>query len=92
MDMDSNNFIIFTQGKGKNALIETFVKSDNGKKIILFQGNRDSFRCRQRSRMMDGQKYLPLKFVSYKETMKQVKKGNTEKVIGPLEFNTISKL
>ena len=90
--MDSNNFIIFTQGKGKSALIETFVKSDNGKKIILFQGNRQSFRCRQRSRMMDGQKCSPLKFVSYKETMKQIKRGNTEKVIGPLEFNTISKL
>ena len=88
--MDSN--FIFTQGKGKSALIETFVKSDNGKKIILFQGNRASFRCRQRSRMMDGQKIKPLKFVSYKETMKQIKRGNTEKVIGPLEFNTIAKL
>ena len=92
MDMDSNNMIIFTQRKGKNALIETFVKSDNGKKIILFTGNRQSFRCRQRSRDSDGGKCNPLRFVSYKETMKQVKKGNTEKVIGPLEFNTMSKL
>jgi hypothetical protein len=92
MDMTSNNFIIFGKTKGKSALIETFVKSDNGKKIILFQGNRDSFRCRQRSRMMDGNKIKPLKFVSYKETMKQVKRGNTEKVIGPLEFNTVAKL
>ena len=92
MNMDSNNFIIFTRGKGKSALIETFVKSDNGKKIILFQGNRQSFRCRQRSRDSDGEKCRPLRFVSYKETMKQVKKGNTEKVIGPLEFNTMSKM
>ena len=90
--MDSNNFIIFTQSKGKSALIETFVKSDNGKKIILFQGNRQSFRCRQRSKDSDGEKCRPLKFVSYKETMKQIKRGNTEKVIGPLEFNTIAKL
>jgi hypothetical protein len=42
--------------------------------------------------MIDGEKCRPLKFVSYKETMKQIKRGNTEKVIGPLEFNTISKL
>ena len=34
--MESNN-MIFTQRKGNNALIETFVKSDNGKKIILFR-------------------------------------------------------
>jgi hypothetical protein len=90
--MDSNNMIIFSQRKGKNALIETFVKSDNGKKIILFTGNRQSFRCRQRGRMMNGEKCSPLRFVSYKETMKQVKKGNTEKVIGPLEFETVAKL
>jgi len=90
--MDSNNIIIFTERKGKNSLIETFVKSDNGKKIILFTGNRQSFRCRQRSRDSDGQKFSPLRFVSYKETMKQLKRGNTEKVIGPLEFNTLSKL
>lgn len=89
--MDSNN-MIFTQRKGNNALIETFVKSDNGKKIILFRGNRQSFRCRQRGTMMNGEKCSPLRFVSYKETMKQVKKGNTEKVIGPLEFETVAKL
>lgn len=90
--MVSNNNIIFDQKKGKNAFIETYVKSDNGKKILLIYGDRQSFRCRQRSRNMDGQKSRPLRFVSYKETMKQVKKGNTEKVIGPLEFNTFSKL
>ena len=90
--MDSNNVIIFTQGKGKSALIETFVKSDNGKKIILFRGNRQSFRCKQRCKMMNGEKCNPLRFVSYKETMKQLKRGNTEKVIGPLEFETVSKL
>ena len=73
-------------------IVKTYVKSDNGKKIILFQGKRNSFRCRQRCRMMDGQKCRPLRFVSYKETMKQIKRGNTEKVIGPLEFNTMSKL
>lgn len=89
--MDSN-FIIFTQGKGKSALIETFVKSDNGKKIILFRGDRHSFRCKQRGRMMDGQKCNPLRFVSYKETMKQIKRGNTERVLGPLEFETVAKL
>jgi hypothetical protein len=91
MDMASN-YIVFGKTKGKKEFIETFVKSDNGKKIILFQGNRNSFRCRQRSRMIDGEKSRPLRFVSYKETMKQIKRGNTEKVIGPLEFNTISKL
>ena len=92
MDMNSIDIIIFDQRKGKNSLIETFVKSDNGKKIILFTGSRQSFRCRQRSRNMDGQKTRPLRFVSFKETMKEVKRGNTEKVLGPLEFNTLSKL
>lgn len=73
-------------------IVRTYVKSDNGKKIILLHGKRNSFRSRQRCRMIDGKKCNPLKFVSFKETMKQVKKGNTEKVIGPIEFNTMSKL
>ena len=90
--MVSNNIIFKHNTHGKSEIIETYVKSDNGKKIILFRGDRHSFRCKQRCRMIDGQKCNPLRFVSYKETMKQVKKGNTEKVIGPLEFNTFSKL
>lgn len=90
--MTSNNIIFKHNTDGKKEFIETYVKSDNGKKIILFRGNRQSFRCKQRCKMMNGEKCNPLRFVSYKETMKQVKKGNTEKVIGPLEFETVSKL
>ena len=90
--MTSNNIIFKHNTDGKKEFIVTYVKSDNGKKIILFRGNRQSFRCKQRCKMMNGEKCNPLRFVSYKETMKQVKKGNTEKVIGPLEFETVSKL
>ena len=90
--MTSNNIIFKHNTDGKKEFVVTYVKSDNGKKIILFRGNRQSFRCKQRCKMMNGGKCNPLRFVSYKETMKQVKKGNTEKVIGPLEFETVAKL
>ena len=90
--MDSNNVIFKHNTDGKKEFIVTYVKSDNGKKIILFRGDRQSFRCKQRGRMMDGQKCTPLRFVSYKETMKHIKRGNTEKVLGPLDFETVAKL
>tara|TARA_B100002051_G_C16633757_1_gene584718 strand:+ start:590 stop:817 length:228 start_codon:yes stop_codon:yes gene_type:complete len=72
--------------------VTNYVRTTNSKKIICFYGKRESFRCRQRTRMCDGTKPLSLKFVSYKEMLKEIKKGNTEKVVGPYHFDTMSKL
>ena len=51
-----------------------YVRSDNGKKIIIFQPHHESLRCRQRCRMSNGEKVNPLRFASYKETMKSQKR------------------
>tara|TARA_B100000131_G_C17703068_1_gene445505 strand:+ start:270 stop:494 length:225 start_codon:yes stop_codon:yes gene_type:complete len=71
--------------------ITSYVRSENGKKIIIFTGLRDDFRCRQRSVMMNGQKVKPLKFISFKTMKKEIQRNNN-KLIGTLNFNTISKL
>ena len=74
--------------------VTSYVKTENGNKIIIFSGDRRrqrrSFRCRQRSKMSDGLKCPSLRFVSYKEMQKEIKKDN--KLIGPIEFYTISRL
>ena len=64
-----------------------YVRSDNGRKIIIFQPHNESLRCR----MSNGEKVNPLRFASYKETLKSQKKNGT-KVLGPYKFNTISRL
>lgn len=74
-----------------NDTITLYARSDNGKKIIILNGKRPSFRCRQRSIFLDKSKTKPLKFVSFKETQKIISK-NGSKVIGPVDFFTISKL
>ena len=51
--------------------ISVYVRTGSGKKIVCLQSNRDSLRCRQRSRSSDGLKYATLKFVSYKEMKKE---------------------
>ena len=68
-----------------------YVRSDNGRKIIIFQPHNESLRCRQRCRMSNGEKVNPLRFASYKETLKSQKKNGT-KVLGLYKFNTISRL
>ena len=68
--------------------IKTYVRSNNNSKIILLCGDRLSFRCRQRNIK---NKTDLLKFISYKNMKKDVTKRN-KKLIGPLEFNSISKL
>ena len=68
-----------------------YVRSDNGKKIIIFQPHHESLRCRQRCRMSNGEKVNPLRFASYKETIKSQKRNGT-KVLGPYKFDTISRL
>ena len=40
-----------------------YAKSENNKKIIIFDANLHSLRCRQRSRMMDGSRHLETIFL-----------------------------
>jgi|TARA_B110000495_G_C22760428_1_gene445305 hypothetical protein len=90
--MDNKIFFCSRNGKSEiTDMITSYVRSTNGKKIIIFNGKRDSFRCRQRSRKMDGGKIDPLKFVSFKVTQKELIK-NQNKLIGPLTFDTRSRL
>ena len=49
-------------------IVENYVKTENGKKIIYLIGERQSFRCRQRSILSNGRKTPSLKFVSFKAT------------------------
>lgn len=66
-----------------------YARTQNNKKIIILDTTRSSLRLRQRSRMSNGLKVDPMKFASYKETLKNVSK---RKVYGPYLLNTISKL
>ena len=68
----------------------SYVMSNNRKKIIILKGDRQSFRCRQRS-IINNKKVNSLKFVSFKEMIKESKKYNKE-IIGPLEFHTLAKI
>ena len=68
--------------------VKTYVRSNNNSKIILLYGDRLSFRCRQRN---SDKKNNHFKFVSFKNMTKDVVR-NKKELIGPLEFNTISKL
>jgi len=70
--------------------VTSYVRSDNGKNIIIFNGDRQSFRCRQRS-IINDQKVNSLKFVSFKEMEKESNKFN-KTVIGPLKFYTLSRM
>ena len=71
-------------------VVTNYVKTGNGQ-IIHLIGDRQSFRCRQRSILSNGKK-TSLKFVSFKEMQKDVKKNSCEKVSGPYVFDTISRL
>ena len=71
--------------------VTNYVKTDNGRKIIWFKGDRQSFRCRQRSKNSNGFKYPPLRFVSFKTAQKEMKKKK-QKVSGPFTFYTMSRL
>lgn len=63
-----------------------YVNTDNNNVVIL-NGERDSFRCRQRNK----DKKDILRFISYKKMMREKKKNNS-RVHGPYQFYTISKL
>jgi len=67
-------------------MIQMYVNTPNNNVVIL-NGIRDSFRCRQRNK----DKVDTFRFVSYKKMLKERKKKNN-RVYGPLPFYTISKL
>ena len=71
-------------------MISLYVKNINNNIVVLY-GNRESFRCRQRNRNLDGTKVDPLKFISYKGMLKDKNKWN-KKVYYNFNYNTISKL
>ncbi len=67
-------------------MIQMYVNTPNNNVVIL-NGIRDSFRCRQRNK----DKVDTFKFISYKKMLKERKKKNN-RVYGPMPFYTISKL
>ena len=73
-------------------IITTYVRSENGNRIIIMEGDRQSFRCRQRNKI-NGCRCKPLRFVSFKEMQKEIK---TKKIkidrMEPIEFFTMGKL
>lgn len=72
-------------------MVFVYARSENGKKIVLLEANRESLRCRQRNKNMDNSKVKPMRFASYKETLKSMKRNGT-KVVGPFVFNSMCRL
>jgi len=71
-------------------MYQMYVLTDK-KNILILNGERESFRCRQRNKNINGEKVKPLKFVSYKTMLRESLKNN-KKVYGEFNYNTISKL
>ena len=67
-------------------MIQMYVVTPNNN-IVILNGIRDSFRCRQRNK----DKVDTFRFISYKKMLKERKKKNN-RVYGPMPFYTISKL
>lgn len=67
-------------------MIQAYVNT-TGNNVVILNGKRDSFRCRQRNK----EKKDILRFISYKKMLKEKKKKNS-RVYGPMPFYTISKL
>ena len=57
--------------------------------LVIINGDRTSFRMRQRAKTSDGLIVKPLRFVSYKEAEKISK---NKVIYGPVTFYSISKL
>ena len=75
--------------------VTSYVRTEKGQ-IIILKGDRYSFRCRQRSRLSDGTSCPSLKFISFKEMEKQIKKGyfkdNSKSLMTINNFYTMSRL
>lgn len=69
-------------------MIHVIARNENNN-LVFIKGERESFRMRQRSRTLDGEKVPPLRFVSYKEALKILRR---KKIYGPVELYTVSKL
>ena len=70
-------------------MFEIYARNCNDNVIIL-RGDRQSLRCRQRSKQSNGLKVRPMGFVSYKEAQKKIAQNKT--IYGPFDFYTVSKL
>lgn len=75
----------------ENLYGKVFAKSLNGSKVLILNTNRECLRLRQRSKDLNGKKNTPMRFVSYKEMLKQSKK-NKVSVIDNVKFYNKSKL
>jgi hypothetical protein len=75
----------------ENLYGKVFAKSLNGSKVLILNTNRECLRLRQRSKDLNGKKNTPMRFVSYKEMLKQSKK-NKVSVIDNVNFYNKSKL
>ena len=71
-------------------MYQMYVLTDK-KNILILNGNRESFRCRQRNKNMDGKKVKSFRFISYKSMIKESLKNN-KKVYGEFTYNTLCKL
>ena len=67
-------------------MIQMYVKTPNNN-IVILNGVRDSFRCRQRNK----DKNDIFRFVSYRVMLKERKKTDN-RVYGPLPFETVARL
>ena len=86
------NIIIFKNYSINNIkMVFVYARSENGKRIVLLDSTRAWLRCRQRNRNIDNSKVNPMRFASYKETLKSMKRNNT-KVVGPYVFYSMSRL
>jgi hypothetical protein len=70
--------------------VTSYVRTENGQ-IIILKGDRQSFRCRQRSRLEDGTLSISLKFISFKEMKREIKKGKVG-LVTINNFYTMSRL
>ena len=75
----------------ENLYGKVFAKSLNGSKVLILNTNRECLQLRQRSKDLNGKKNTPMRFVSYKEMLKQSKK-NKVSVIDNVKFYNKSKL
>ena len=75
--------------------VTSYVRTGNGQ-IIILKGDRYSFRCRQRSRLSNGTSCPSLKFISFKEMEREIKKGyfkdNSKSLMTINNFYTMSRL
>ena len=77
--------ILYTDGNIKSYIV---TKNRN---VIILEGKRDSFRCRQRD---ESDNHESFKFISYKKMLKEMNsnKSNNSRVYGPYTFNSQCKL